>query len=218
LRDHREALTRVQLTEWLPSTTDAAGAFERRDLPANLGRLRFAKDGYRAVEVPLGAHDELALSLTLALDEVEYVVTGHVLAPNGAPVPGARVGVGERVVTTAPDGSYEHRIPGESAPTPIIDIPIVVERSCEFQLELTGERASATSLQVLDGAGTPLQVWQMGGGEFSSSISRSIDGGRTQVLTVAESAATLVLMRRGLDELTRMPIVLRPAEVNRIRW
>jgi len=116
LRDHRETLNGVQLTQWLPSSTDAAGTFERRDLPADFGRVRFAKEGYRAVEVALGAHDELALSLTLERDEVEYVVTGHVLAPNGAPVARARVGIGERVVTTALDGFYEHRIPGESAP------------------------------------------------------------------------------------------------------
>lgn len=57
LSDHREALTHVRLTQWLPSTTDAAGAIERRDLPAELGRIRFAKEGYRAVEVPLGAHE-----------------------------------------------------------------------------------------------------------------------------------------------------------------
>lgn len=255
-------------------------------------------------------------------------MTGHVLAPNGAPVPGARVGIGERVVTTALDGSYEHRITGESAPSyghalwaasppyetilvrnfgaellaeedrtvnreltfrgealelggrvvdaagepvescsvyishqdgllgmqsaeelalpedretlglgvarlrvwsrmplqhalkdgdPIVDVGLVVARLCEFQLELSGERASASSLQVLDGSGTPLEVWQFGGGENSGSITRVIEESRTPVLSVAESAATLVLMRRG-QELTRMPLVLRPGEVNRIRW
>jgi hypothetical protein len=57
----------------------------------------------------------------------------------------------------------------------------------------------------------------MGGGEFSRSSFRAIEGGRTPVLEVAETAATVVLWRGG-NELARLPIVLRPGEVNLIRW
>jgi hypothetical protein len=101
---------------------------------------------------------------------------------------------------------------------PIVDIEVVVDRMCELQVELTGERAGATSLQVLDGAGTPMQVWQMGGGEFTGGVYRSIEGGRTPVLTVGESAATLVVTPGAEGAPERMSIVLRPGEVNRIQW
>ena len=450
LRDYGHSLNGVDLTRWEASITDETGRFERRDLPAELGTVRFWKEGYRAVELPLGGRDELALVVTMTLDEIEYVVSGHVLAPNGAPVAGARVGIGERVVLSGLDGSYEHRIPGESAPskwdalwaalppfetilvnrfgaalladedrtierelafegealelggrvvdadgapvanhtvhiwnqdgllgkqsaeelsrpevgatldlgsarlrvwsrtdeegrfllsglrdteymlrvmnhersagwtsemiragtrdallqlphdfvreevtgrivdrsgrpiagallTPlvfqviiqpgsysessgqkfrtdedgrfvlhrvtggtlvirvdgkgviplqhvlragdsIVDLELVMDRRCEFQLELTGPRLEASYFQLLDASGTPLALHSLGAGNYTSGTYHKIEEGRTRVLEAAESAATLVLLRGGAEELDRMPIVLKAGEPNLIRW
>lgn len=100
--------------------------------------------------------------------------------------------------------------PGLRADEPIVDIEVVVDRRCEFQLELSGERAGATSLQALDASGTPLQVWHMDGGEFSGGVYRSIEGGRTPALTVGKSATTLVVTPGAKGAPERMSIVVRP--------
>jgi hypothetical protein len=99
---------------------------------------------------------------------------------------------------------------------PAGEIEIVVDRMCHFRLELSGELAKATSLQVLDTAGEAMNVAALGGGEYSWSTWRSFDGGRTRVLSVGQSAATLVLYDDTHTEVDRFPIALRPGDVNSI--
>ncbi len=99
-----------------------------------------------------------------------------------------------------------------------MDLELVIDRRCEFQLELTGPRVEAKYFQLLDGSGTLLAIHSLGAGSYTSGTYHQIEGGRTRVLEAAESAATLVLMRGGVEELDRMPIALRAGETNLIRW
>ncbi len=449
LRDFNAVLAGVQRFEWLASATDEAGRFRHRDLPGGVGRLRFEKDGYRARELDVGAFDARDLTVVLEADEVVFVVSGWVLAPNGAPVEGALVGLGERTTRALADGAFELRIAGEQAPTRrddlwaamppwrteivervgaalldeedkaleyelvfdgealaiggrivdvdgapaegvsvyiwrqrellpgrspeelavpedrevlhvgpglrvwsktdaegrfridglrdmeyrlrlfdrerfaawtsepiqagaegvelmlpgdflrpevtgrVIDragagvagvtlspqvwtfltehaftwsgsgrefltgddgrftltdvsggdlllsvygasiivqnhflresdavtgIEIVVDYLCNFRLVLTGEREIASGFKVLDAAGEPLNVAAFGGGEFGWSTWRSLEGGRTRVLSVGQSAATLVLYDNVLSEIDRLPLALHQGDVNEIDW
>jgi len=449
LRDFVGVLDGLQSVEWLESSTDAAGRFRHRDLPAGTGRLRFEKEGYRARELEIGALDEREVQVTLEADEIAYVVTGWVLAPNGAPVEAALVGLGDRTTRSAADGAFELRIPSEQAPAhydalwaasppwrtevvervgaalldepskeleyelvfdgealtiggrvvdqegapvagaivylwrqrelmtgrsaeelavpedreqlqvgqglrvwsrtdaegrfhldglcdaeytlrvldrerfaawtsgpvrageqdvvltlpadfvrakvegrvvdrsgagvagvmirpqvgmylstsslmsvgdarqfetdeegrftltdvsggdlilslhspsimpenqfledggSLTDVEVVVDPLCHFRLVLSGERARATSLQILDAAGEALNVAAIGGGEYSWSTWRSFEGGRTRVLSVGQAAATLVLYDDAHEEVDRLPLALGREDVNEIDW
>ena len=80
LNEYDGVLDGLRRTEWLESRTDGAGRFQRRDLPAEMGRLRFSKEGFVTRELDIGAFDESDLRVTLEVDAIEYVVTGWVLS------------------------------------------------------------------------------------------------------------------------------------------
>ena len=111
-----------------------------------------------------------------------------------------------------------HNVPAEDPGT---DFEIIVERRCHFRLVLTEENQEPLHFDVLDGRGERMQIAATGGGPYVTMARRSVSDGRSQVLTVGESAATLVLLRWNDSqwvELDRLPLSLRPGEVNEIRW
>ncbi len=111
-----------------------------------------------------------------------------------------------------------HDVPVDDPGT---DFEITVERLCHFRLVLIEADQEPLHFDVLDGRGQPMQIASRGGGHNVSTARRSVRDGRTRVLTVGESAATLVLFRwngERWDELDRLPLSLRPGEVNEIRW
>lgn len=104
---------------------------------------------------------------------------------------------------------------------PGTDFEISVERQCHFRLILTDADQKPLQFDVLDARGEQMQIVSQGGGEYMSTVRWLVTGGRTQVFTVGESAATLLLLRwngAGWDELDRLPLSLQPGDVNEIRW
>lgn len=97
-------------------------------------------------------------------------------------------------------------------------LTIPVEREASIQIELTGERLQATGFQILDGSGQSMMLLAMGGGEFGWSGYRLIKDGKTRVINVGDSAATLVLFRHPNDELGRLPLQLTGEGVEQIVW
>ena len=175
LNDFGSALTNVRRIDWLDSATDEAGRFDRRDLPAKLGRLRFEKEGYVTREIDIGEFDARDLWVTLESDDIAYVVTGWVLAPNGAPIEGALVGLGDRTTRTALGGAFELRTPGEQAPegrdalwaasppwrTKVVEgvgaaLQEDADKALEYEIVFDGE-ALAIGGRVVDADGEPVE-------------------------------------------------------------
>ncbi|MCP3917292.1 MAG: sigma-70 family RNA polymerase sigma factor [bacterium] len=102
-----DPLDRLSAGEWAPTATDEGGAFRYEALPADACRLRFAKAGYEPVELEVAQVDELAAWIVLASsDEPAYTLSGWVLAPSGARVPGAYVGFGAASTRADAEGRY----------------------------------------------------------------------------------------------------------------
>ncbi len=97
-------------------------------------------------------------------------------------------------------------------------IRIQVERKCHFRLVLTGDRAKALEVQVLDGAGKHLNIAVLGAGDKSWSTRRALKQGKTAVYSVPQTAAFLVVNSGRNDPGQRLPISLRPGELNEINW
>jgi len=99
-------------------------------------------------------------------------------------------------------------------------LELVVERLCDFRILFDDPARESLTFEVLDARGEPMQIVAAGAGEYTSTFTRSVSEGRTRVLSVGESAATLVLKRwqdGQPQEVERVPLALRPGEVNDVR-
>lgn len=96
------------------------------------------------------------------------------------------------------------------------DVRIAVSRRCHLQLELASPDEKLTGFAVLDAAGTRLMIGSFRGPMTVMVKTASIDAGRSAVVGVEESAATLVLMK-GDEEARRLPLALKPGELTVLR-
>ncbi len=88
---------------------------------------------------------------------------------------------------------------------------------CHVQVDLTGSSVQADDFSLLDGAGTALPLGSFYGDfAFSGERLQLIDG-RSEVVSAAEDARTLVLYRHGAEEVLRMPVALAVGELNVLR-
>lgn len=97
--------------------------------------------------------------------------------------------------------------------TDLARLEIVEPELCELQVELAGDPHSATTLEVLDGSGTELELHEVHGGEnsFAYSLETEVQlvEGRSRLLFVQETASELVLRKAG-QEVLRVPLQLEP--------
>jgi hypothetical protein len=85
-----------------------------------------------------------------------------------------------------------------------------------LQVELDPPVDRADEVRVLDGEGQPMDVVIMRGESSFVFPKAEVVDGRSQVLSLSEDAKTAVLYKAGV-EVARIPIVLRPDEVARVR-
>ena len=81
---------------------------------------------------------------------------------------------------------------------------------CELQVDLTRTPELADRMQVLDAAGQPLTILESFGVGFMAGDDARFTRGLSEVLSVPESARTLVLLAKGIEVLRR-PLTLDPA-------
>lgn len=97
----------------------------------------------------------------------------------------------------------------------IADLEIVVGLRLHLQVTLADPDAADT-LEVLDGEGQPIEINVIMGTSRRESRSVGFQDGRTDVLTVGDSAATLRLSKDG-REVSRRSVTLVRGEVNQVR-
>jgi protocatechuate 3,4-dioxygenase beta subunit len=92
------------------------------------------------------------------------------------------------------------------------DLEIVVPLRVRLRVELSNP-AEADAVAVLDEAGEPIVINVIAANGRREDERMPIVAGRTEVLTVTDSAATLVLLA-GNSEVRRVPLALRRGDVN----
>jgi len=91
----------------------------------------------------------------------------------------------------------------------LADLELVEPLLCELQVDLSVTPDLADRLQVLDAAGQPLTIIESFGVGFMAGDDARFTRGLSEVLSVPESARTLVLFAQGLEVLRR-PLTLDP--------
>jgi len=123
-------------------------------------------------------------------DGVEVIVTGDtILAAAAAP---------------AEEADVEH-------------LRIVASLRLHVQVELDPPRDRADRARVLDASGREIILQVFHGGGADASFEMPVRDGRSDVLSVGEGAATLVLYR-GMEEVARVALHLEPGRTNAVRW
>lgn len=96
-------------------------------------------------------------------------------------------------------------------------LEVVVDVRCHFQVELDEPFARADRLAILDAGGEPMELSILRGDDEESGPTMPLSQGRSVVIAVGETAATLVLYR-GREEVERYPIVLAEKTLNLLRF
>jgi hypothetical protein len=96
-------------------------------------------------------------------------------------------------------------------------LEVVATARCHFQVELAEPVARADRIAVFDAQGQRLELIMVRGDMRESSSEKLLSAGRTPVLAVGETAATLVLLH-GTDEVERHPIRLLTKTLNTLRF
>ena len=91
-----------------------------------------------------------------------------------------------------------------------------VPAACHMRVILDSDPGEADSIAVRDGDDKSLSMTLMAGTTTLGATVFGLQGGRSDLLRTDESACTLVLYKDGA-ELRRVPITLKPGEVNEIR-
>ncbi|QDV08277.1 ECF RNA polymerase sigma factor SigL [Planctomycetes bacterium Poly30] len=125
-------------------------------------------------------------------------------------VPGSDVYLGYSGESVVP-GTYE--FPEEYDPA---SIKIRVPRRCHFRIEAAGPYEGATSAHILDADGRRLQASMHMANGSSGSMTVPLRNGQSEVLSVSEVAATLVLFE-GTRDVGRMNLQLAPETVTVLR-
>jgi hypothetical protein len=94
------------------------------------------------------------------------------------------------------------------------EIAIVVALRYHLQVEV--DAGSADEVRVVDADGKPVAINVFEGNATMSLDSLPLLAGRSKVMVVGEEARTLVLSKEG-QEARRMPLALRPGELNVVR-
>jgi len=94
---------------------------------------------------------------------------------------------------------------------------VTAERRLHLQVELDPPYDRADDVRVLDEAGKPLILRVMRGESSYTSRNARLEQGRTQILSLGESAREVLLLRDG-REVGRVPVRLAPGAVQRVRW
>jgi RNA polymerase sigma-70 factor (ECF subfamily) len=97
------------------------------------------------------------------------------------------------------------------------DLELVVSVRHHVQVELTGDLAKADSVRLLDenDKAALLRVMR-GGGSYTNRVAEIVNG-RSQVISVADSAIAVAFYRDG-EEVQRLPIRMVFGQVNLVRW
>jgi len=95
-------------------------------------------------------------------------------------------------------------------------LELVEPMLCELQVDLTGDPGFADSVGVLDGQSRELEVMESFGNGWSLDTTAQFSAGLTSVLSVKETAATLVLRKDGVEVLRR-PLRLDPGQRTTVR-
>ncbi len=95
-------------------------------------------------------------------------------------------------------------------------LEIVEPVLCELQVDLTGDPAFADSVKVLDGEGRELETMEAFDNGWSLGTEARFRQGLTSVLSIKETAETLVLYRSGVEVLRR-PLRLDPDQRTTVR-
>ncbi|MBK7645191.1 MAG: sigma-70 family RNA polymerase sigma factor [Planctomycetes bacterium] len=103
------------------------------------------------------------------------------------------------------------------AGTQLSQIQISVACRCHVQVDLGDRPELADSLVVLDEHGEPLVMWTWMGNISSTAIAEPIRDGKSDVFTVPENAATVVLKKDGV-EVQRRPVSLKPGPLETLRF
>ena len=96
------------------------------------------------------------------------------------------------------------------------ELEIVVALRCHVQVDLGDRPGLADEFEVLTGAGEQLDLVLWEGPRASIRQSRTIQDGRSDILSVSDAGRTLVLRRAG-EEIQRLPVALVPGEVTVVR-
>ena len=96
------------------------------------------------------------------------------------------------------------------------DLTIVVGLRVHLQVTLS-DPARATQVVVLDAEGECVQINVIQGNSRREGLDASLEAGRTDVLTVPDSAATLVLLLDG-EEVARQELNLVRGVVTQVRF
>lgn len=98
----------------------------------------------------------------------------------------------------------------------LTDFDVPVARRTHVRVELSDPTAAQT-IQFLDAEGEVLPINVMEGRGRYTVLAYELVEGRTPTLAMPDSAWTLVF-RRGEAEVHRMPVELRPGDINVLRW
>jgi len=96
-------------------------------------------------------------------------------------------------------------------------LELVANLRLHLQVEVTEPKDRVDRLQVLDAEGRTVLLSVFHGVGAHASFEMPIRDGRSDVLSVEERAATLVLYR-GDEEIARLPLVLAPGPTNVVRY
>lgn len=105
---------------------------------------------------------------------------------------------------------------GELAQDRLEELEITLSVRQHLQVLLSNS-ASADAVRVLDEAGTPLTVGIVEGNSTTHTDQARFNVDRTDVLTVKDTASTLVLLQDDV-EVARLPLDLEHGQVNEVHW
>lgn len=174
---------------------------------------------------PVGGVRVRVVRTTMA---VKYTTSdGNAESSRGMPGAGTTTGEdGGFVLEGVPTGDLSLSFDGDEIVPDYRDITVkddvkafemVATARCHFQVELAEPADRAERIAVLDEKGEELDLLIVRGDVRATSSERPLSAGRSPVLAVGETAATLVLLR-GHQEIERHPIRLLPKTLNMLRF
>ncbi|HEX6811343.1 MAG TPA: sigma-70 family RNA polymerase sigma factor [Planctomycetota bacterium] len=155
------------------------------------------------VQVPGGTRDEWATGASMRTNELGEFRFANV------PVEGVEVFASGDSIQFA-----GRRIEPGIDPTAFV---LQADRRVHLQIELAPPTDRADRVRVLDAAGKPMVLRIMRGETSFTNTAATLVGGRSQILSLGEGAATAVFLRSGV-EVGRMPVQLAVGSVNKVRY
>ena len=108
---------------------------------------------------------------------------------------------------------------GELQPGQRLDeLEIVVWLQCHLQIDLGAREGAAERFAALDASGNPTPIWNLRGPLASCGELARIADGKTEVAVVRDTCKTIVLYDEHGTEVGRVPVALKPGELNVVTW